>query len=92
MRTPHGVASYVRTRKVNRRGRHELVDLIGRLTALGRYRFTPRNASAVVVVSQFPATFQLAGVLGFVVPVPGGRLHSVAKPCSAAGFWITAGL
>eukprot|EP01046_Picozoa_sp_COSAG06_P026045 COSAG06_NODE_2220_length_7321_cov_2.024647_6_plen_341_part_00 len=53
------------------------------------YRFTPRDASATEVVSEFPASFRLAGHPGVVVPVAGGRLHRPAKPSSsAAGFWI----
>ena len=52
------------------------------------YRFTPRDASSVVVVSEMPATFRLPGVAGDVVPVPNGRLHQLHPSASSAGFWI----
>ena len=55
------------------------------------YRFTPRQASGVAIVSEMPATFRLPGSAGDVVPVPGGRLHHLAAaPASSAGFWIVA--
>eukprot|EP01046_Picozoa_sp_COSAG06_P047564 COSAG06_NODE_6945_length_2704_cov_1.492131_3_plen_602_part_00 len=52
------------------------------------YRFTPRNASATKVINTMPASFQLHGVMGTVVPVQNGRLYNSPKPSSTAGFWI----
>ena len=54
------------------------------------YRFTPRDASSTKVVSEVPASFQLPGVMGIVVPVPNGRLYRSPKPSSTAGFWTVA--
>ena len=52
------------------------------------YRFTPRNASAAKIVRKMPASFQLPGVMGTVVPVENGRLYQSPNPSSTAGFWI----
>lgn len=67
--------------------------LSGSATALGQsaWRWSPRRMGDVLVVSDEPATFRLAGRTQLVTPVPGARiLHLPTASRADAGFWLLA--